>query len=177
MVCKASFFVKWLEETETGLTRDKTEFWLCKDRTRVGCYCIIQEEIKGEVWIEQASKTENKILLAWIKELKRHKQNCCRALKILQKGDFWETFSAWVAVGCIIRGIFHIQILVVCIILHFIFRIGGFHCTILPKLLVKLAVYLVGLVWRKEKVKDKGNWVGHIGWIRADGKEDRGNKI
>lgn len=111
------------------------------------------------------------------KGTKKTQTKLLQALKILQKGDFWETFSAWVAVGFIIRGIFHIQILVVCIILHFIFHICGFHCTILPKLLVKLVVYLVGLVRRKEKVKDKGNWVGHIGWIRADGKEDRGNKI
>lgn len=47
-------------------------------------------------------------------------------------------FSAWVAVGFTIRGIFHIQILVVCTILHYISPICGLHCTILTNLFSKI---------------------------------------
>lgn len=92
-----------------------------KKRTRVGWNCIIQEEIKREVWVEEASKTESKeISLTWIMELKRNKQKCCRALIILQKVTR-EIFSAWVAVRFIRINVFHVQFLDVWIILHLIY--------------------------------------------------------
>lgn len=92
MLCKVSFFVRWLDETQVGLTRDKKEYLIVQRQDQSWVRLWNMKSDKGRSVNRGSLQNRNDILFTWIRELKRYKQKCYRALKILQKGDFWEFF-------------------------------------------------------------------------------------